>query len=311
MVNSLDPPKKKIKFEEQQAPPLITGMLVILLVIAYWLVSGKDPALYPDHSFKPSAVMEYLATKQYMNLINVWWSANFSSINLIHLAGGMYFLGVFGVAVEKRLGAGRYLLVLLLGSTIPWAVQYWDTANAVVSLFPGEAGHSKLDLMYMGPFLMTCAIVGAYIVVAPPKKVDRSGGMPRPRGEIFKKVKEKPVSERYGLNPWTFVGAFFAYELGMHAAMLYLWPGYDVGGIFAAIVSGGIGYGIAMMFLNSAMEAFKDSPMKLEAIRRYNELLDLDVTPDDAIKGAARAMGLPIEQVKLWVQQNKNRLRIS
>jgi hypothetical protein len=165
--------------------------------------------------------------------------------------------------------------------------------------------------MYVGPFFITCTIVGAYIVLAPPKKMDLSGGMPRPRFEIFNKKTEKPVSERYGLNPWTFISAFFAYEVAMHACMIYLWPGYDVGGLFAAAIATLIGYGIASYLLNSAVESFKDGPMKLEAIRRYNELVDLDVTPDDAIKGAARAMGLPVDQVRLWVAQNKNRLRIS
>jgi transposase-like protein len=49
----------------------------------------------------------------------------------------------------------------------------------------------------------------------------------------------------------------------------------------------------------------------LEAIKRYNELVDLDVSPDDAIKGTARAMGLPNEQIRDWVTKNKGRLRIS
>jgi membrane associated rhomboid family serine protease len=309
-MNSLNPPQQKIKFEEQSAPPLLTGMLIVLLVIAYWLISGKDVSAYADHSFKASAVMEYLAAHDYGKLANVWWAGNFGSVNLWQMVGSMYFLGVFGVAVEKRLGAGRYILVLLLGSTIPWVVQYWDASNPIISLFPGEHG-SKLDIMYMGPFFLTCAILGAYVVVAPPKKIDLSGGLPRPRNEIFKKQVQKPVSERYGLNPWTFVNAFFLYQIGMHASMLYLWPGYDVGGMYAAAVAGLIGYGIASYLLASAIETFKDGPMKLEAIRRYNELVDLDVTPEDAIKGSARAMGLPVDQVRLWVTQNKNRLRIS
>ncbi|PWT95141.1 MAG: hypothetical protein C5B53_11925 [Candidatus Melainabacteria bacterium] len=309
-MNSLDPPKKKIKFEEMSAPPLITGMLVIACVFTYWLLSGKDPSAYADLTFKPSSVMEILATQQWAKLANVWYSANFGSINLWQLAASLYFLGVFGTVVEKRLGPGRYLLVILLGSTLPWVIQYWDTGNAVISILPGEKA-SKLDIMYIGPFFITCAILGAYIVLAPPKKMDLSGGMPRPKYEIFNKKVEKPVSERYGLNPWTFVSAFFAYQLGMHACMIYLWPGYDVGGMFAAAVSVGIGYGIASYLLTSAMESFKEGPMKLEAVRRYNELLDLDVTHDDAVKGAARAMGLPVDQVRLWVEKNKNRLRIS
>jgi hypothetical protein len=135
--------------------------------------------------------------------------------------------------------------------------------------------------------------------------------MPRPRNEIFKKKVEKPVSENYGLNPWTFVSAFIFYQLAMHAAMIYLWPGYDVGGLYAGMVSMLLGYSVAAFLVARAVETFKDGPMKLEAIRRYNELVDLDVNPEDAIKGAARAMGLPVDQVRLWVSQNKNRLRIS
>jgi membrane associated rhomboid family serine protease len=311
-MNSLDPPKKKIKFEEMSAPPLLTAMVVITMIFTYWLMSGKDATAYTEMWFKPSAVMEFIATQQWPKLANVWFSANFGSINLWQLSFGIYFVGLFGTVVEKRLGPGRYLLVLLLGTTVPWVIQYWDTGNAVISLLPGEHP-SKLDIMYVGPFFLTCAILGAYIVLAPPKKMDLSGGMPRPKYEIFNKKVEKPAHERFGLNPYTFVSAFFFYQLAMHACMLYLWPSpaYDVGGMFAAAVSVGIGYGIANYLLTSAVESFKDGPMKLEAVRRYNELIDLDVTHDDAVKGAARAMGLPIDQVRLWVDKNKNRLRIS
>jgi hypothetical protein len=49
----------------------------------------------------------------------------------------------------------------------------------------------------------------------------------------------------------------------------------------------------------------------MEALRRYNELIDLDVAREDAIAGAAKATGLSSDQVRIWVNQNKNRLRIS
>lgn len=309
-MNSLKPEEEKLKFQVLDSPPVITGLLVLLLFFVFLTAGRTDLSMFPDHSFKISAVIENLITRQWDKIFNTWLYGNFACLNVWQLVGSMYFLGVFGITVEKRLGPARYLLLAILASTIPWVVQYWDGGNATWSIFPGEQG-SKLDIMYIGPFFITCAFMGAYIVMAPTKKRLFVSGMPKPRGEILQRKKLEDVGEVYGFSRWTFVGAFLFYALLMHTAMLYLWHGYDIGGTFAALVATLIGYGIASLLLRSAHETFKDSGMKLEAIRRYNELVDLDVTPEDAIKGSARAMGLPVDQVRLWVNQNKGRLRIT
>src|SRR5262249_17280135 len=137
-INSLDPPKKQVKLVQQQAPPLLTALLVVGMIFVYWSLMGKDPAVVPEFAFKPASIVEFVATQQWPKLAFVWLSANFGAINLWQLGFGLYFLGLFGVPVEKRIGPARLLLLFLLGSTIPWVVQYWDTGNAVISLFPGE-----------------------------------------------------------------------------------------------------------------------------------------------------------------------------
>jgi hypothetical protein len=153
--------------------------------------------------------------------------------------------------------------------------------------------------------------MGAYAVLTPKRKVDLSGGMPRPKGEIFRKQKQTPVSEKYGLNPFVFVAAFCVLSAGQHTAMLAFYKTFDTCTLFSGLAAVGIGYSIAQSLLQSAVETFKDGPLKLEALKRYHELVDLDVSQEDAIKGTARAMGLPKEQVRDWVTKNKGRLRIS
>jgi membrane associated rhomboid family serine protease len=261
-------------------------------------------------SFQASTLYEDFTQQAWSKIVLAWAMGNFVAISLWQMIASTYFMWLFGVVVEKRLGPGRYALLLLLGSTFPWLLQMWDATRSPLFLMPGD-NPVKFEICYIGPTVVTFAIMGAYMVLAPPQKRDLGGGMPRPRGEIFRKTQDKPVTEKIGLNPWTFIILFIVYALSLHFALSLLYKGFDSAGIYACLLATGIGYGMAYTLLQSAVESFKDGPMKLEAIRRYNELLDLDVKSDDAIKGAARAMGLPADQVRAWVAQNKGRLRVS
>jgi hypothetical protein len=150
------------------------------------------------------------------------------------------------------------------------------------------------------------------MVLAPEKKVDLADNRPRPRGEIFNRKQAKPVNERFGFNPWTFISAFIIITIGFHAALAFFWKGaYDSTTFFSALAGAGLGYILASMLLTSAVETFQDSPLKQKALKQYHELRDLDVSAADAIKGTSQSLGLPIEQVRTWVDSNKGRLRVS
>jgi hypothetical protein len=87
-------------------------------------------------------------------------------------------------------------------------------------------------------------------------------------------------------------------------------PGYDIGDLVAAFVSIVIGFALGQLFLQSATASFKEGPLTMEALKRYHELIELDVHHEDALKGTARTLGLPYEKVKEWVAKNKGKLRV-
>jgi membrane associated rhomboid family serine protease len=310
-MNSLEPPKSKIKLEERKTLPIVTFMLVVTAIAIYCVgAAGKGDTWFVSNTMSPETFWLAMQKLDYVTIGNSLLYSNFASYNIWTMIFSIYFLWLFGSAVEQRLGPARFLLLILLGATIPWFVQAWDgVSNGPWALENDPTPRYTLNIFGTG--LLTFAILGAYVIVKPEKKVDLSGGMPRPRGEIFRKQKETKLEEKYGLNPWMFVGAFVVFEVGLHFVTRWLWHGFDSCGLFAAVASAGIGYGMATMLLNAAVQTFKAGPLKLEAIKRYNELIDLDVSPDDAIKGTARAMGLPVEQIRDWVLKNKGRLRIS
>jgi|SRR5277367_4429396 len=313
-MNSLEPPKgQAVKFEERKTLPIVTFALVVMVIAIYCV--GAATAIHGDtwyvaNTLQPEQFWLALQKLDYMTIGNSLIYSNFASYNIWTMILSIYFLWLFGSSVEQRLGPARYFLLIFLGATLPWIVQAWDGVyNGPWALENDPT--PRFTLNYFGPGLLTFALLGAYIVLKPEKKVDLSGGMPRPRGEIFRKKKEIPLGDRYGLNPWMFVAAFIVFQVGLHFVTRWLWHGFDTCSLFAAATAAGIGYGMSTMLLNAAVATFKEGPLKLEAIKRYNELVDLDVSPEDAIKGTARAMGLPMEQIRDWINKNKGRLRIS
>ncbi len=303
---------RKINFAEQKSPPMMTYMLICLTMVIYCMgAASRSDSWFAQNAFQAQKVFESAKTMNWSEICTMVSYSNFMTMNLWTLIGAMYFLWVFGTSVESRLGANRFIFVLVSGLTIPWVVLAFDAMmNNPWHFVPFESP-DKPFLFYFGPNLLIFTMMGAYAVLTPPKKVDLSGGAPKPKGEIFKKKKQTPVQERFGLNPWVFVSAFCVLSAGEHTAMLALYKTFDCLTLFSALAATGLGYAIANALLQSAVEGFKDGPLKMEALKRYHELVDLDVSQEDAIKGTARAMGLPKEQVRDWVTKNKGRLRIS
>ena len=87
-------------------------------------------------------------------------------------------------------------------------------------------------------------------------------------------------------------------------------PGYGIADPIPALVSIVIGFALGQVFLQSATTSFKEGPLTMEALKCYNELIELDVNHEDACKGTARKLGLPVEKVREWVQKNKGKLRV-
>ena len=76
------------------------------------------------------------------------------------------------------------------------------------------------------------------------------------------------------------------------------------------MLSFAIGYAVASMSVNSASQALNEGPLALQALRRYRELMDLDVKHEEALRGTARTLGLSYDKTKELIQKNKNKMRI-
>lgn len=84
-------------------------------------------------------------------------TAMFLHGSLFHLAGNMYFLGIFGDNVEDRLGVPQYLALYVLGGLLAWLVQIASAPQADVPIIGASGAIS--------------AVMGAYASLFPHRKL--------------------------------------------------------------------------------------------------------------------------------------------
>jgi membrane associated rhomboid family serine protease len=313
MVNNLGPAPMKVKLGESSKTPILTLMLILSCILVFFVAnSGNRPTTWlTDNTLKPDAVLGLINDHDYAKLATTLIYSNFATLAIWQMLLSMYFFALFGIGTEKTLGTARFFILVLLGCTIPWAVLTWDITNVRLALLPWEHTY-KGSLNFFSPNLLIFTIIGAYLVVVPDKKVPFSERRGRARGEIHNSVHTRPVSERFGLKPRTFAIAFTALAFAFHVALSFYWSdSFGATTLSSALIAAGIGYTFAATFLASAVETFKDSPLKQKALKHYYELVALDISSADAIRGTARALGLPVEQVSMWVASGKGKMRVT
>jgi len=143
--------------ETKSRPVPVTGLLVAvnLVVFAYqlWLWQ-RDPAVLGEWveqwALTPATLTGGLARGE------TWWpvlTAMFLHGGLAHVAGNMWFLWVFGRAVEQRLGAARMLVLYLVGGVAASLTQVVFSWGSTVPML-GASG-------------AVAAVLGAYFVLRP------------------------------------------------------------------------------------------------------------------------------------------------
>ena len=85
------------------------------------------------------------------------FTAMFLHANILHIAGNMVFLGVFGMTVEDRIGRLRFLGFYLLGGLAALGLQ--------IAVAPSS------DVPTLGASGAIAAVLGAYIVLHPRAKI--------------------------------------------------------------------------------------------------------------------------------------------
>ena len=177
--------------------PLITVALVVINVIAYLIsirhggsiIKGPsestvlhDSAIPYDftHPGKYCTVVQHLVERPvsevltergieattegksgpYPGQVNTWLSAftaMFLHANILHIAGNMVFLAIFGPNVEEAMGRARYVIFYLLGGLVALAAQ--------VAVGPNSMGPT------LGASGAIAAVLGGYILLYPRARV--------------------------------------------------------------------------------------------------------------------------------------------
>jgi membrane associated rhomboid family serine protease len=83
---------------------------------------------------------------------------------LLHLAGNMLFLGIFGDNVECRIGRVRYLILYLCSGLLGAAVH-------IASIFVSPYGYQTMVTPLVGASGAISGILGAYLVLFPGNRV--------------------------------------------------------------------------------------------------------------------------------------------
>ncbi len=304
------PQPKAVGIAEQKTFPILSVVLGFLLVLVnYFYQSAHSSTWITQNTFEASHFIDLYTQQKWSDLMSMLFFSNLATLNAWQLLFSVYFLSLFSIPVEKRLGPIRYIMLILLAGVIPWVVQCWDITHNPVWHLPFE--HLKLNVNCFGPINIIFALASAYVMSVPKREKDRTQSRlyRKDRTEIFNRAVQKPVTERYGLSPPVFFAAFFIYACAQRACMLMWWKDFDCIGLYGAASALFIGYLIVSLVHISLQDTYQEHPLQYAAVKKYYELVDLDVNHHNAIQGAARGLGLPDYQVEEWVKKNRGKLR--
>jgi membrane associated rhomboid family serine protease len=302
----------KVEFEDRPAMALFTGMLIMACIWAYIAAANRAEFWLSTNCWSTGRIQDLIHSGGWPQIASIVFMSNIGCFNTIHMALNMYFFWVFGGHVEGKLGSGRYLPILLLGATVPWFTLLWDTA-------------SLPKLVIFGPVFLISTILGAYLVVPPVPMKKFGGGSHQPKNQIFKKEEKRDPRSKYVANPWIFFGVFTICQVFFHFWITtgipnpidlskFLLPpfgkDYDNFRLLPTVVGVLIGYLNAQSFVNSAADVHKEGPLAVAALKKYRELRDLDVQHEEALRGAARALGLSYDKVRELINRNQNKMRL-
>ena len=149
------------------------------------------------------------------------FSALFLHADWAHLLGNLVFLLIFGLPAERVMGAGRLLVLFLLGGA---------AANLAAVLLIGGP-----DRLVIGASGAVSALIGAYLALFPGARL----GVVLPLG-LFLQFVRAPASLLIGI--WALLQVVFAYigpAFGAVAWAAHI-AGFGFGVLFALVVRAGI-----------------------------------------------------------------------
>lgn len=315
--------RKKVDISTPDPKPVVT-VLFIMAMLAFGMTNGRFDWV-EKVCFTPEKYASFLNAGDYGGLITLMWNATSAQLSQwLWIPNGLCFW-VFGYVVEKKLKGWRYPLFLLICMVASWTAVY------------ATAGLLNYDRKYIGPSMITFALLGGYFAFFP-KKAFKPQLWVRPSTEIFRNEKPPEIHERYWINPWIYVVAFSIYEIVLQIALqvgpdgivklthlpimkqaylmflgkIQLSPAPQAFSPIAAGISIAVGALVAQALPRLAMSIKPKRPggkLQLEVLQHYRELRTLDMTHEQACEGAAKFAAVPIDIAKDWISKGAAGLR--
>jgi membrane associated rhomboid family serine protease len=140
--------------------PLVTVSLILANIVVYVLAASHGGSLIsgPDgHELIKYGVSPYAITHPTGRTWGTVFTSMFMHASILHLAGNMLFLWIFGNNVEDSMGSLRFLLFYVVGGLAALALQTAVEPNSVAPTV-GASG-------------AIAAVLGGYIVLYPRARV--------------------------------------------------------------------------------------------------------------------------------------------
>jgi membrane associated rhomboid family serine protease len=286
----MDQQELKIKrhVEVRQPVALVTIMLVVCCFLALYVSLSSGKNWLPTHAFAAARFVEYMATQDYAKLLDMIFWGTFAQANAFQLVASCYFLWVFGSTAEIRIGTLKFGGIVLLCLVGGWVLLAYDVGTVS-------------DVLYLTPSILTCGLIGAFLILAPPKPSGHLAPRAKYQYRIFRYDLSADPTESFGINPGFIIVAFIVYQIAMHFVMQTTNPGYDLIRPLPAVGTFLIGFAVCIFMVTAVTHTVEGNPVKNLCWHRYRELRGLDMTHEQSLKGAAKLMGIPEEQVREWI----------
>jgi rhomboid family protein len=141
--------------------PLVNYLIIGLCGFAFYLelTAADTNAFVNAHALTPATFVK-LATHRgwHLSLLEPFVTSMFLHAGLLHIAGNMLFLWIFGDNVEDRLGHLGYAVFYLAGGLVAGATHVLSNPNSLVPTV-GASG-------------AIAAVMGAYMVLYPSARIE-------------------------------------------------------------------------------------------------------------------------------------------
>lgn len=137
----------------------VTLLLIIANVMVFWEQATSGQALFDLYRISPADIAAFLTRDQgtTSSLMGKIFVSGFMHGGFFHLFGNLLFLGVFGPAIEKRLGIFRFLLLY--------------TGAIYLSFATHALIHPHSPVAVIGASGAIAAVMGAYLILYPRARI--------------------------------------------------------------------------------------------------------------------------------------------